>query len=57
VLLYYNTSALWQVAQQQLVTKRVIDAAKAEAEAEVANRPVEVEIVRKDRKKRPHKKS
>lgn len=56
VLLYYNTSALWQVAQQQLVTKRVIAAAKAEAEAKMADRPLQVDVVRKDRKKRPHKK-
>lgn len=55
VLLYYNTSALWQVAQQQLVTKRVMDQAKAEAEAELANKPVEIDVVRRDRKKRPHK--
>lgn len=57
VLLYYNTSALWQVVQMQLVTKRVMDEAKAEAEAELANKPVEVDVVRKDRKKRPHKKA
>ena len=56
VLLYYNTSALWQVAQQQLVTKRVMDQARAEAEAELANKPVEIDVVRRDRKKRPHKK-
>lgn len=56
VLLYYNTSALWQVAQQQLVTKRVMDEAKAKAEADLANRPVEVDVVRRDRKKRPRKK-
>lgn len=56
VLLYYNTSALWQVAQQQLVTKRVMDAAKAEAEAEMQNAPIKVEVVRKDRKPRPRKK-
>jgi YidC/Oxa1 family membrane protein insertase len=57
VLLYYNTSALWQVAQQQLITKRVMDEAKAKAEAEMENRPVEIDVVRKDRKKRPRKKA
>lgn len=57
VLLYYNTSALWQVAQQQLITKRVINDAKAQAEAEMANKPIEVDVVRRDRKKRPRKKS
>ena len=56
VLLYYNTSALWQVAQQQLVTRRVMEQAKAQAEADMANRPVEVSVVRKERKARPHKK-
>lgn len=57
VLLYYNTSALWQVAQQQLVTRRVMAEAKAEAEEAMANKPVEVDVVRKDRKKRPRKKA
>jgi YidC/Oxa1 family membrane protein insertase len=56
VLLYYNTSALWQVAQQQLVTKRVMEKAKAEAEAAFEGRPFEIDVVRRDRKKRPHKK-
>ena len=56
VLLYYNTSAIWQVVQQQLVTKRVMDQAKAEAEAEMAAKPAEVDVVRRERKKRPHKK-
>ena len=57
VLLYYNTSALWQVAQQQLVTKRVMDEAKAQAEADLANKPVQVDVVRREQKKRPRKKA
>ena len=57
VLLYYNTSALWQVAQQQLITKRVMDEAKAQAEAELENKPVQVDVVRREQKKRPRKKS
>lgn len=59
VLLYYNTSAIWQVAQQQLITRRVMAEAKAEAEAAMSteNRPVEVDVVRRDRKKRPRKKA
>ena len=57
VLLYYNTSALWQVAQQQLITKRVMADAKAEAEAKLAERPIEVNVTRKENKRRPHKKS
>lgn len=56
VLLYYNTSALWQVAQQQLITKRVMAQAKADAEEKMANQPVTVDIVRKEQKRRPHKK-
>ena len=56
VLLYYNTSALWQVVQQRLVTNRVMEEAKAEAQAELDQRPVTVDVVRHERKKRPHKK-
>ena len=56
VLLYYNTSAIWQVAQQRLITNRVMAEAKAEAEAAIKDRPVEVNVVRQERKKRPHKK-
>lgn len=57
VLLYYNTSALWQVAQQQFVTKRVMADAKAEAEARLANAPVKVDVERREQKKRPRKKA
>ena len=56
VLLYYVTSALWQVVQQQIVTKRVTERVKAETEAQLANQPVEVNVVRKERKPRPKKK-
>jgi YidC/Oxa1 family membrane protein insertase len=55
--LYYNTSALWQVAQMQLITKRVQAEAKADAEAKMAGLPPQVDVVRKDRKKRPRKKA
>ena len=57
VLLYYVTSSIWQVVQQQVITKRVMEKAKAEAEAEAANRPVEVDVVRREKKPRPHKKN
>ena len=57
VLLYYVTSSIWQVIQQRVITKRVMDKAKAEAEAEAANRPIEVDVVRKEKKARPHKKN
>ena len=55
VLLYYVTSSIWQVIQQRVITKRVMDKAKAEAEA--VNRPIEVDVVRKEKKARPHKKN
>lgn len=57
VLLYYVTSSLWQVAQQQFITKRVMEKAKAEAEEAAANAPVEVDVVRREKKPRQHKKS
>ena len=56
VLLYYDVSTLWQVVQQLFVTQRVIDKAKAEEEARLANAPIEVDVVRRERKARPHKK-
>lgn len=56
VLLYYDTSAIWQVVQQKVVTQRVMDRVKAEIEANMASQPVQVDVVRKERKPRPHKK-
>ena len=56
VLLYYVTSALWQVIQQQVVTKHVTEKVKAETEAKFANQPAEINVVRKERKPRPKKK-
>ena len=57
VLLYYVASAIWQVVQQQVITKRVMEKAKADAEAAAANKPIEVDVVRKEKKIRPHKKN
>ena len=57
VILYYDTSSLWGVIQQQFITKRVTDKAKADAEAALANGPVRVDVVRKEKKARPRKKS
>lgn len=57
VLLYYVTSSAWQVVQQQVVTKRVMEKVKAETEEKLKNAPVEVDVVRKARKPRPHKKN
>ena len=56
VLLYYDASAIWQVAQQKLITQRVIDKAKEEGERRMNGQPVEVDVIRKDKKPRPHKK-
>lgn len=56
VLLYYVTSTLWQVIQQQLVTKRVIEKVKAETEAKMVEQPVEIVVERRARKPRPKKK-
>lgn len=57
VLLYYDVSTLWQVVQQLFVTQKVIEKAKAEEEERMANAPIQVDVVRRERKPRPHKKS
>lgn len=57
VLLYYVTSSTWQVIQQKLITQKVMAKARAEAEAEAAARPIEVDVVRKEKKPRQHKKN
>ena len=56
VLLYYVTSSLWQVIQQQVVTKRVIAKVTAETQAKLDEQPVEINVVRRERKPRPKKK-
>lgn len=55
VLLYYDVSSAWQVAQQLFVTQKVMEKAKAEEEERLANAPIEVDVVRREHKKRPHK--
>ena len=57
VLLYYDTSALWQTVQMRLVTQRVLAKVKAETEAKLSGQPIQVDVVRKERKPRPHKKN
>ena len=57
VLLYYDTSAIWQVVQQHFIVSRVMKQAREEAEAKMADAPVEVDVVRRERKKRPRKKA
>lgn len=58
VLLYYDTSAIWQVVQQQLVTQRVMEKVKAETAADLEARGIQqdIQVVRRERKQRPHKK-
>ena len=56
VLLYYVTSSLWQVIQQKLITNRILESEKAKAAAQMENKPVEVDVVRKEKKPRQHKK-
>ena len=57
VLLYYDVSSLWQVAQQIFVTRRVMEKAKAEEEERLAHAPIEVDVVRREHKARPRKKN
>ncbi|MCC6102337.1 MAG: YidC/Oxa1 family membrane protein insertase [Olegusella sp.] len=59
VILYYDASAIWQVAQQKIVTQRVMDQVKAETEAklEAQGQENQIDIVRREHKKRPHKKN
>lgn len=57
VLLYYDVSSLWQVAQQIFVTRRVMEKAKAEEEERLAHAPIDVDVVRREHKARPRKKN
>lgn len=57
VLLYYVTSSLWGVVQQKVITKSVMEKERAKLEADAANSPVEVDVVRREKKPRPHKKN
>ncbi len=54
VLLYWDTSSLWGIAQQLIINKKT----KLEAESEEADtvKPIEVDVVRTERKQRPKKK-
>lgn len=56
VLLYYDVSSGWQVIQQIFVTNRVIENAKREEEEKQAAKPIEIDVVRKQKKARPRKK-
>lgn len=57
VLLYYDASAIWQVFQQQFITKRVMEQEKAKLEASAKEKhTVDVDVVRREKKPRPRKK-
>lgn len=57
VLLYYNTSALWGIVQQQFITRRMMEKYKREEEERMKSAPVQVNVVRKEKKQRQHKKA
>ena len=57
VVLYYVTSSAWGVIQQVFITRKVMEKAKAEEQARLENSPFVVDVVRKERKARPHKKA
>ena len=57
VLLYYVTSSLWQVIQQKLITNKILESEKAKVAAQMENKPIEVDVVRKEKKPRQHKKN
>lgn len=57
VILYYVTSSAWGVVQQTLITRKVMEKAKADEAERMANQPVNVDVVRKEHKARPRKKN
>jgi len=56
VLVYWVTSSLWGVVQQQIITKKKQNEHAAKQAEELAKKPVEVDVVRKVAKPRPKKK-
>jgi YidC/Oxa1 family membrane protein insertase len=57
VLLYYNTSALWGIVQQQFITSRIIEKYKKQEMERLQDAPIEVDVVRREHKQRQHKKN
>lgn len=59
VILYYDTSAIWQVIQQKLVMQRVMDQVKADMQAKLEAQGIQnnISVVRREYKPRQHKKS
>ena len=56
VLLYWVVSSAWGVIQQQLIMNKTTARIKEERAKEIASRPVEVDVVRRQQKPRPKKK-
>lgn len=56
VLVYWVASSLWGVVQQQLINNKYKAKHEAEMAAQMATKPVEVDVVRKVSKPRPKKK-
>ena len=56
VLLYWVTSSAWGVIQQQLIFKKTADKVEQQKKLELATKPVEVDVIRRQQKPRQHKK-
>ncbi|WP_028263603.1 YidC/Oxa1 family membrane protein insertase [Atopobium fossor] len=56
VLLYYDTSAAWGVVQQLFITNKVMESVRQKEAERTANQVI-VDVVRKEKKARPHKKN
>lgn len=56
VVLFWVTSSAWAVIQQQLIFKEKDREIKEEEQKEIATKPVEVNVVRREHKPRPTKK-
>ncbi len=52
-----ESSSLWQVIQQKLITNKILESEKAKVSAQMENKPIEVDVVRKEKKPRQHKKN
>ena len=57
VLLYYDTSSAWGVIQQRLVTNRVRESILSKERERLEAAGPQVDVIRKERKSRPKKKS
>ncbi len=56
VVLYWVVSSGWAVIQQQLIFKKKKEQLAEQEKIEAASKPVEVDVVRRERKPRPRKK-